>query len=336
MRDHLTEAAGLADDDRRRVQNWLLREKLEIKEGNFEAASALAKEALEVATRCGYAYERGFALTERGVLLSHTGERAESLECYQRAAAIFEQLGERNRLARALGELAVGYQANGDIDEAIASMLRAAKLFEEDGNLSMLAQCEVHLGGFFAGIDDFDRAEASLERAQQITEQLGNQRLLGECHFYRGEVHRVRGELQEARRCFLNSVAAYQPIDRYNPMLARLGVAVAELQLENYARAEALYERLLRQFRDAGVTHYECFALLGLACCAAHRHDWQTWDNLTQQLEERLSSARIVDHALYSLAEVAARLTSEAGQDERAAFAVALVEEQRDALGLDD
>ncbi|QDG49674.1 tetratricopeptide repeat protein [Persicimonas caeni] len=336
MREHLTEAAGLADDDRRRVQNWLLREKLELKEGNFEAASKLAQEALEVATRCGYVYERGFALTERGVLLSHTGERAESLECYQKAAAIFEQLGERNRLARALGELAVGYQANGDIDEAIASMLRAAKLFEEDGNLSMLAQCQVHLGGFFAGIDDFDRAEESLERAQQLTEQLGNQRLLGECYFYRGEVHRVRGELQEARRCFLNSVAAYQPIDRYNPMLARLGVAVAELQLENYARAEALYERLLRQFRDAGVTHYECFALLGLACCAAHRHDWQTWDKLTQKLEERLSSARIVDHALYSLAEVAARLTTEAGQDERAAFAVALVEEQRDALGLDD
>ncbi|MFP4600394.1 MAG: serine/threonine-protein kinase PknK [Persicimonas sp.] len=332
-RERLTEAAGLSADDRRRVQNWLLREKIDVRDGDFDVAAERVARALEVATRCGYTYEEGFALVEKGVLLSHTGERDDSLDCYRRATAIFEKLGHRDRLARALGELSVGYQANGQRQEAVAAMLRAAELFEQDANRSMLAQCQVHLGNLYAALGDFDQADHYLERALDITQKTGNQRLLGECYFYWGEVYRLKGELESARRCFLKSAAIYEPIDRHNPFLARLGAAIAEVQLENFARAEALFERLLRHFTHTGQTHYTCFALAGLTACAAHRHDWPAWDRHTHHLDEQLDSARVVDPALLTLADAAARLATQAGQHRRATFAAELADAQREALG---
>jgi tetratricopeptide (TPR) repeat protein len=296
-RERLADSVGLNADDRRRVQNWLLREKIDVRQGNFDVAAKRAEKALEVAIRCGYAYEEGFALVEKGVLLSHAGERDESLDCYRRATAIFERLGARDRLARALGELSVGFQANGQRDESIEAMLRATQLFEQDENLSMFAQCQVHLGNMYAACGDFQKANRCLERGLRITEQTGNQRMLGECYFYWGEFLRLKGDLEGARRCFTKSAAIYEPIDRHNPYLAKLGAAVTDAQLENFADAEASFERLLAQFAKTGQSHYTCFALAGLTGCAAYRHDWAAWDRYSQRLDEQLSSVRVVDPA---------------------------------------
>ncbi len=332
-RERLADEEGLDDEHVCRVQNWLLREKLDVRQSDFDTANAHVERALDVASRHGYDRERAVALVERGVLLSHAGEREASIDAYQQATAIFERLGLRDRLARALGELGVGFYANANYDEGIAALQWASDLFEQDDNLSLVAQCHVYLGNIHAAKKDFAAAKRCIDRAIELTEQSGNQRLLGECHFYAGEVARLEGDTATARRRFLQSVAVYQPIDEHSTNLARMGVAITEVQLEQYARAEALFERLLRHFSRRGQTHYACFTLLGLLCCAAYRHDWPTWDDHARQLETQLATARLVDHAFLTLSETAARLARDAGQDERAGFAEALAAQQREALG---
>ncbi len=144
---------------------------------------------LAALTRFGWGYRRLVA-----------GELAEAERDYAAALEGFRALGERWGTANALAELAALANWRGDRARAAAltdEALQAAGQLDSAEDMADLL-CNRAAGRVGAG--DLGNAQADYERAAELARRAGAPEKLAEAHLGLGEVARLRGDLDRARR----------------------------------------------------------------------------------------------------------------------------------------
>ena len=98
-------------------------------------------------------------------------QHASAVEMHTRAAALFEEDGEKQELARTLSGSLQPLLLLGRYDEALAAAGRARAIFSEQGNAWRLARLEINVGNVYLRQDRFEEA---LHHYQQAYRELLN------------------------------------------------------------------------------------------------------------------------------------------------------------------
>ncbi|HEU4319785.1 MAG TPA: AAA family ATPase [Acidimicrobiia bacterium] len=134
--------------------------------GQSDRAAAAYEMAIELCREIGYRHGEGVNLTNLANLTLVVGHVADALERYDRAALIFEQLGNRRGEAMVLVNSAHGrHNLLGSDVRAREDAQRALRMFEEFGDRARAAQCLEILAGVAARAGDRDHARELLEES---------------------------------------------------------------------------------------------------------------------------------------------------------------------------
>jgi len=130
-------------------------------------AQALADIAIAIAeardTKVGLAK----ALRAKGNALYVSDEHAAAIQNHQRAASLFEEVGDQSQLARTLSSSIQPLLLLGRYDEALAIGERAREIFSREQNSWRLARLEINIGNIYHRQDRFQEALAYYQRAYE-------------------------------------------------------------------------------------------------------------------------------------------------------------------------
>jgi len=100
----------------------------------------------------------------------------EAVDCYQRAHALFRQVGWRTGEGKVLGNLAATYADANRTQEAIAAGLAALELFKELGDEWGQTLCLTNLGNAYVTLGEYDQALHSQRLALEFFRRLSDER----------------------------------------------------------------------------------------------------------------------------------------------------------------
>ncbi len=142
--------------------------------GDFDGMVAFAQQALDVAKAAGLSSEIAAALFNRATALRNTGHYRQAIELYERAAAIYEELDDRVRLADCLNRLGGALIFTGAYAQARSAMQRALDICRQLDNVQGVSYALINLAAvyYYQGqlVPARDAAQEALEVARATGE----------------------------------------------------------------------------------------------------------------------------------------------------------------------
>ena len=130
-------------------------------------AQRLADLAISVAEALDNPVALGKSLRAKANALYALDQHSAAIEMHQRAAALFEQCGEKNELARTLSGSIQPLLLLGRYEQALAAGEQARAIFSKAGDSRRLARLEINIGNIYHRQDRFTEALSCYERAYQ-------------------------------------------------------------------------------------------------------------------------------------------------------------------------
>ncbi|HEX6221277.1 MAG TPA: AAA family ATPase, partial [Acidimicrobiia bacterium] len=135
-------------------------------QGKRDEAQDQYNSTIDLCRRIGYRHGEGVNLVNLANLHQLHGKAASALECYDQAAAIFNDLGNLRGEAIVLANSASArHNILGDDERALADAGRAMEVFQSFGDQGRLAQCEEIVAGISARAGDLDKAARLIEES---------------------------------------------------------------------------------------------------------------------------------------------------------------------------
>jgi class 3 adenylate cyclase/tetratricopeptide (TPR) repeat protein len=329
---------------------------------NAEAAGAFAR-AAELADK---PLEEARLLAEAGKAAGAHADSERAAAHVLRAIELFEQEGDHHAAARASADLSLREALGGRMSEAIERMERSYAVLALDEPDEDLAYFLSQLARWLYFVGRFELSEERNDQALEIAERLRLLEVLSHALNTKGLLESRQGHWETSRALARHALELALECDVPGAMTrGYTNLGEAEARLGNFAEAEELRTRGLELSRRIGDRGGEWWSLGNLSETFIQTGKWdeviQFSDELpagleTQALGLHVSTAEIARHradiatAHEALARVSSFADSAAFQN-RAVYvatkynvllaegkpdaALALVEDTRDALGLD-
>jgi tetratricopeptide (TPR) repeat protein len=206
-----------------------------------------------------------------GIVAQDRGRLDEAADWYARSLAIFEELGDRQRVAISYQQFGSLAQDRGRLDEAADWYARSQAIFEEFGDRPRMADSYHQLGIVAQLRWRLDEAADWYARSLAIHEELGNRRGLAASYHQLGIAAQLRGRLDEAADWYTRSLAIFEELGDRAELAAsyhQLGIVAQDRgRLDEaadwYARSLAISEE--RGDRPTMATSYGQLGLLAEA-----------------------------------------------------------------------
>jgi tetratricopeptide (TPR) repeat protein len=142
------------------------------------------------------------AVTRRhlGRMYYYQGRHAEAIARFEEALEAFRELGDRRREAITIRDLGMASREQGQLQEARAYLERCLVTFQELQDRRWVAGTSVSLGDVYGDLGRLDEAIEQFEVALPIFVEVGDRRWEAVTRVSLGAVHRVRGDLDAAER----------------------------------------------------------------------------------------------------------------------------------------
>jgi diguanylate cyclase (GGDEF)-like protein len=132
--------------------------RLRFGQGRYEAAKAVERRILSLATEHSLKDRRAHALSNLGVLNKRTGELDAALDFYQQALAIRREIGDRLGESQTLNNIGIMYKNWGDFFLALQCQLEALEIKREVGESGDVAQTLGNMALIYRELDDHEHA----------------------------------------------------------------------------------------------------------------------------------------------------------------------------------
>jgi tetratricopeptide (TPR) repeat protein len=270
----------------------------------LEAALARADTLVMVAT-----FARADALLALGTMLAYQGDFAAGRAHMTQSLKVFQELGERSRIAFALNRLGWLAREQGDPIAARAQLEKSIALNRELGNKVRIAWGLVTLGEVAVLREEDTTWAVSLleEGLALMKEQKGARGVLGAgwALNHLGHIAQVRGETARARLLHENSISLFQQLEEQP-----LGIVWGFQSLGETALAEGKaaiaaghFANALGLSQDGGFRAETAWCLAGLAGVAALNEEperaawlWGAAEALRQSIGAREAPASRATH----------------------------------------
>ncbi len=167
--------AALGEEERgERAVLLTTRAEIEQRLGEFEAASASCRQALELLEGTERIEEMAGAYNILGTGAFLRRNFAEAIEHYQRTVSLREKIKDAPGLAGALNNLALAYAGQGQWTVAAEAYDKALKMYSRIGDIAMVATLQTNLGALLLSMGEVERAEQAFRIGGDIYARLGN------------------------------------------------------------------------------------------------------------------------------------------------------------------
>jgi predicted ATPase len=287
--------------------------------GRYEL-DALAKQLMEQSLSIFQSYGESTDLGDVLWGLSHylletAGEYDRGQQLRQRSVAIYERLGDRWRIARAMDGL--GYAANlhGQHEEAMRYYRRGIALCEEIGAILIKGDILNIFGEAHRALGEYEEANRLAQAALEARTAAGNKRGIAYSLYLLGDLAWRMGNLEEALRYSQQSRDLFVEIG----LLAASGFALNNLgniacTMGDYSEARRQFLQILQSNLERNFLNSELvpWALVGLAeVLRQEGHPAQAIELIEQVLHHPNAWQEAKDRAAKLFAQLAADLPAE-------------------------
>jgi signal transduction histidine kinase len=197
----------------------------------FDSAAHYYYQALDLAQRHQKRHIEGEIFNNLGQLFRKTRDLERSLEHYDKAFAIFQDMGDDNGMATILNESGVVFEYQNKFDEAIRRYQKSMDTRVRMKDTVGMTYSLNFMGTAFTEAGKYPEAEKSLRACQRLREIIRDSFALALTHSDLGSLYLRWNKHQEARASFLISNRLAEAM-RY-----------PDLQMHNYQRMAELEEK---------------------------------------------------------------------------------------------
>lgn len=217
----------------------------ELYAGRQYIAIAHFERALALANETGIRDREPVYHNNIGVSYASVGDWKKSLQALERSAAFLED-GDRAELANSLTNIGAMHAWLGAHEEALAVFERALVLARELRDPRKEAVAQMNSGASLTVLGQLDRAQAALDAAVALLPNIDDPRVDAMVYRHRGRLQAVRGNHRAALASHERSLVYAQIANnRRGETYALLNVGTQYLRLGDPARAREIYERVL-------------------------------------------------------------------------------------------
>jgi tetratricopeptide (TPR) repeat protein len=275
---------------------------------------------------------RAAALNGAGVLAQVRGEYERATELIAESLDLSHRLGLRAGIAAALHNQGALARERGDWPRALRAYEEGLSLEREMDNTWGIATSLTNLGALAADQGAFDRARALLNQSLALQREVGDVRGIASALHNLAAIARETGDWQQAVDLEEQSLATWRKLsDRWGLAAALHDLARVVTRLGDSQRAARLLGESLALFVDLGVRHGWAVCLEGLAavaCATSHclvaarllgaAHVLRTAIDAPLPARDRQELARIVSVVRAALPQASFRDAWRAGESLRA------------------
>ncbi|MEO1269186.1 MAG: protein kinase [Myxococcota bacterium] len=323
----LMEQLAIADDDPRRVWEWIWRGILCRRTARQEDALEWSRRAVALARRLGDDNLLASALYYQSGIVFDQGDLGQAHAVNQEATRLFEQLGSDHGLLRVYHRACDIDMVRGDLESSLTHNDRALEVFtrvehcgydiEKGRILSTRATVLARMGCS-------EEAHTILKASLDLQRQLGNSSQVVNCINDLGEVERMRGNLVEALSWYTQALALYTAFGSRLVSVARINMAITEMAMGHYTKARELFEQVIDDTARTGQTMLLVCAHAEILPCVAAAEDWEAWDHHMTQADVGLRDSQLADTDDAWAVQLGAQLAQQAQQPQRALHAYRL------------
>ena len=323
---------GMSDADARWGRVWTLRSQLLIVQGDLTGARRWSDATLERGPRFGWdVSEARFAagqgaLQQRDLAAARSQLEAVIQECTRRQGIL------RGRATLELGEVE---RQSGNRPLARKLTLTAQKIFEKLGDenrralaLTQLASIELERSQKKTAWGLFNQAVKVAAAAGDLDTQA--QAIRGRAHMLR----RI-GEYKKARNEYRRAMALYDTIGSWEVVTCRMALGLVYLSTGRYSAARQSFETCRIVLEGGPRQHLHATVLVMLLPCLAQRREWSTWDRHLAKAIPLIEASGYTSADLGHTAALAGELAEQFGQGQRAVVAYQLALTQLQSTGTD-
>jgi tetratricopeptide (TPR) repeat protein len=191
--------------------------------GDLDRAEEMDRRALAINDQLGRREGMARAYGNLGNVYSTRGDLDRAEEMYRKSLAIDEQLGRREGMANQYGNLGIVYRTRGDLDRAEAMYRKSLAIEEQLGRREGMASDYGNLGNLYLTRGDLDGAEKMYRKSLAIDEELGLREGMASQYGNLGNVYSTRGDLDRAEEMYRKSLAIDEELGRREGMANQYG-----------------------------------------------------------------------------------------------------------------
>ncbi|MBW2255423.1 MAG: tetratricopeptide repeat protein [Deltaproteobacteria bacterium] len=331
--DRAIATAVLPGPDRRRVEAWVLRARVEIIRGHHKQGARWARIAASIAEQYDFPDLRSRALLNLGWVFHILGHPAETDAFLSEARELAEVWGDAALLAEALTRWGEVWCARGNADQATACFERALEL--HGGETSGAALCWIGLGSVAVLQGYSVAAAACFGRARTLYQAFGESPGLARALRGLAAVARHTGKIEDADSLCREALRLCTRYDFAQAAQARVDLALVLLAADRVDEAHPMLRECLIDLQTQGWRGMVALARAGLLQGCAKKGDWAGWDRHLLASVEILAAVHLRDPDVAWLYELAARGAQAEGEGGRARQAWEFAAQQWDGLGRD-
>lgn len=171
---------------------------LEIKSGNPQNSFDYLNNALTLSIKLGNDEKKALILQNIAVAYQMMNKPEEALRNYQESLAIQRRIGHKRGVAASLTGMAQVYSLLGQPQAALASLNEAIKLRKEIGAKKEVGDTLIDLGNFYTGRGQNDKALQMYKEALQIQRDSGDETYQALCLNNIGSIYFTNGQYDDA------------------------------------------------------------------------------------------------------------------------------------------
>ncbi|UCE10789.1 MAG: tetratricopeptide repeat protein [Candidatus Thorarchaeota archaeon] len=152
----------------------------------------------------------GHLLSTQGMLQIISGDQEKAIECYEQAAALFEEADEKYEQLIQVINISWIYRAQGLLDEALEYSNRQFRISEELGERRYLGWSNFNIAFIYFYMGDLDQAEHHAAIGKEIFEELDHEEGLSFMYLVLASVHRSKGEYEQAMSYYQRVLSSYE------------------------------------------------------------------------------------------------------------------------------
>lgn len=293
--------------------------------GQSKRARELIAGSRQVLAQTERAVERGQAEMVYAKLLRAEGRYAEAREHLREAGAQFAMGGDEHGLAQARAGIGASFLLEGDPESARGPFLRALEGFKELDEPEYIAEIGSFIAHTYLSTDEYERAREHAAQTRDLARRHGFGLQEANAWMVLGEVARVRGELEEARRCYGNAEEYFESVGSLNLYVCRCNIALVELAEGNLEAACSILEAVEEPLVEAGMQGRLAFVFAGLMACACGEEDWARAADYYERAVEFVADGGSQDPDVIRAARLAADFAAGAGRQDLRRKAESLV-----------
>jgi tetratricopeptide (TPR) repeat protein len=329
--DRAIATAALPGPDRRRVEAWVLRARVEAMRGHHKQGARWARIAASIAEQYDFPDLRSRALLNLGWAFHTLGHPVEADAFLSEARELAEVWGDAELLAEALTRWGEVWCFRGDADRATACFERALEL--HGGESSGAGQCWIGLGSVAVLRGYSVAAAAFFERARTLYKTSGESRGLASALGGLAVVARHTGRIEEAEGLSREAMDLCARYDLAQTTRARVDLALVLLAADRVDEAYPILRQCMVELQAQGWRGMVAVTRAALLMGAGRRGDWLVWDQHLLASVELVAAVQLRAPDIPWLYELAARDAEAAGEGGRARQAWEFAVQQWEGLG---